>query len=265
MNGYNPRQHCKSTKPNQHPIHLDYHHQNPQTNLQHPPELAVQLRTTDNSESQKKGDQTMVKVKAPFGGLSASGTIGGAFTFASTKGVQYARAHAVPSNPKTVLQVSTRAMMAFLGARWSELTAAEKATWTAALGGEGASQFNHFVKVNMKRWTQFTYPLIASDQAAGTAPVMGTLTATAGVGQIALSAAITTTNGIWGAAVCMSQTTGFTPARDNLKIVLAGTAGPLTGTITGLVAGSYYVRIAGFNIGGTASAYVAESAELAVT
>lgn len=214
---------------------------------------------------EKTKEKIMVKVKAPFGGLSASGTIGGAFTFASTKGIQYARSHAVPSNPNTVLQVSTRAMMAFLGARWSELSAAQKATWTAALGGEGASAFNHFVKFNMKRWTQFTYPMIASDQAAGTAPVMGTQTATAGVGQIALSLAITTANGIWGAAVAMSQTTGFTPARDNLKIVLAGTAGPLTGTITGLTAGTYYVRSAGFNIGGTASAYVAESAALIVT
>lgn len=207
----------------------------------------------------------MVKVKAPFGGISASGTLGGAFVFASTKGVQYARAHAVPSNPNTALQQATRAMMAFIGARWSELTPTQQDSWDAATAGAGASDFNAFVKAAMKRFTQFTMPLIQSDQAAGTAPVMGTLTPVAEVGQISIDQAITTANGIWGVVVCVSPTTGFTPSRATVVKVLAGTAGPITGVVTGLAAGSYYVRTSGFNIGGTSSAFVAESAEMVVT
>lgn len=207
----------------------------------------------------------MVKVKAPFGGLSASGTIGGAFTFASTKGVQYARAHAVPSNPRSALQVATRAMMAFLGIQWATMTAEQQDSWDAATAGAGASDFNAFIKANMKSFTQFEWPLIKSDQAAGTAPVLGTLTPTGEVGQISLSQAITTPNGIWGLAVAMSSTTGFTPARGNIVKVLSGTSGPITGVLTGLTAGTYYVRTAGFNIGGTASAFLAESNAITVT
>lgn len=207
----------------------------------------------------------MVKVKAPFGGISASGTLGGAFTFASTKGIQYARAHAVPSNPNTPLQQATRAMMAFLGVQWASMTEEQKDSWDAATAGAGASDFNAFIRTNMKRFTQFTWPLIKSDQAAGTAPVLGTLTPTGEVGQISINQAVTTTNGIWGLAVAMSQTSGFTPARGNIVKVLSGTAGPITGVLTGLAAGSYYVRTAGFNIGGTASSFVAESAEITVS
>lgn len=227
--------------------------------------MPLYLLQTTRRKDQQKESKLMVKVKAPFGGISASGTLGGAFVFASTKGVQYARSHAVPSNPRSALQIATRAMMAFLGARWSELTSEQQDSWDAATVGAGASDFNAFIKTNMKRFTQFTYPLIKSDQAAGTAPVMGTLTATAGVGQISISQAITTTNGIWGVAVALSQSTGFTPARSNIVKVLAGTADPVAGVLTGLAPGSYYVRTAGFNIGGTASAYVAESSEMVVT
>lgn len=207
----------------------------------------------------------MVKVKAPFGGISASGTLGGAFTFAQTKGIQYARAHAVPSNPNSALQKATRAMMAFLGARWGDMTSAQQDSWDAATAGAGSSDFNAFIKSNMKRFTQFTWPLIKSDEAAGTAPVMGTLTPTGEVGQISISQVITTDNGIWGVAVAMSQTTGFTPARSNIVKVLYGTTGTITGVLTGLAAGGYFVRTAGFNIGGTASVFVAESAEITVT
>lgn len=207
----------------------------------------------------------MVKVKAPFGGISASGTLGGAFTFASTKGIQYARAHAIPSNPRTPLQQATRAMMAFLGSRWSGMTAQQQDSWDAATAGAGSSDYNAFVKAGMKRFTQFAAPLIQSDQAAGTVPVMGALTATAGVGQISLSQAITTPNGIWGMIVTLSPDTGYTPARDTTVKVLPGTVSPITGVITGLAAGSYFVRCAGFNIGGTMSTFVAQSAAIVVT
>lgn len=206
----------------------------------------------------------MVKVKAPFGGLEASGTIAGAITFAKTKGVQYARSHAVPSNPRSSLQLATRAMMAFLGARWSGMTTDQQDSWDPTSLGPGNSDFNRFIQYNMKRFTQFTWPIIELDQAAGTAPVMGALTATGQVGQISVSNVITTTNGIWGMAVAVSATTGFTPARSDVRAVFAGTASPITGVITRVAPGTWFVRTLGFNIGGTASAWVAEE-EVTVT
>ena len=227
--------------------------------------VSLQLCKTTHRKLKPQETTSMVKVKAPFGGISASGTLGGAFVFASTKGVQYARSHAVPSNPRSPLQVATRAMMAFLGARWAGMTATQQDSWDAATAGAGSSDFNAFIKQNMKSFTQFEFPKIQVDQAAGSAPVMGTLTATAEVGQISISQAVTTANDIWGVVCCLSTTSGFTPARTNVVKVLYGTSDPITGVITGLSAGSYYLRTAGFNIGGTASSFVAESSELVVT
>jgi hypothetical protein len=226
--------------------------------------LPLRLLGPKTPQDPTRKRKTMVKVKAPFGGISASGTLGGAFVFASTKGVQYARSHAVPSNPRSPLQVATRAMMAFLGVQWATMTTQQQDSWDAATVGAGASDFNAFVKANMKRFTQFTWPKIQSDQAAGTAPAMGTQTYTGEIGQISISSAVTTPNGLWGVAIAMSTGSGFTPARSNIVKVLSGTASPVTGVITGLAPGTYFLRSAGFNIGGTASSFTSESTGIVV-
>lgn len=200
----------------------------------------------------------MATVTGPLLSMSASGQVAGSFVFSNWKGRPVVRQLVVPANPNSVLQVSVRAIARFLGQNYANLTAAEKADWLAAAQADAISQINAFQRHNQDRWTQFLMPRVKATQAAGTAPVLGAQTLTGGVGELTVSQAITTANDIWGIVVCASQTTGFTPGRSNVKYVKYGIAGPISAVLTGLAAGTWYVRTAGFNRGGTASAFVAE-------
>lgn len=200
----------------------------------------------------------MASTQAPLFGLDASGSIGGAITFAKWRGRTYARVKSTPSNPNSASQKSTRAMMRFLTTVWAGLSAADKATWQNLADAENYSTFNAFCKYNMRRWTQYTTPYDRPTPTAGTVPVMGAQTLTAGVGQFSLSQAITTANGIWGIIVTASTTTGYTPGKANVVRVEAYSSSPVTCVVTGLGPGTWYVRTAGFTKDGDLSSYVAE-------
>lgn len=200
----------------------------------------------------------MVKVQMPMGGFSASGSIGKAITFATTKGRQYARMLVTPSNPNSAGQQATREMMRFLSTRWAALTAGQQSSWLPLSEVDNISAFNAYVRFNMNRWTQWTDPLVDPAQAAGTIPVMGALTATPGVKQVSLSQVITTANDIDGIVIARSTATGYTPAKTDTKYVARFTASPVVVVDTPMVAGTYFYRIAGFTNGGARSAFIAQ-------
>ena len=200
----------------------------------------------------------MVKVKGPMMSLDASGTLAGTFTFSKWKGRNTVRSHAVPSNPRSPAQVSTRAMMKFLATAWTNLSTAQKATFQTIATTYAISPFNAYVKHNMSRWTQFQGPQIEIDSIEGTIPVLGTLTLTAGVGQLSFSQVITTPNDIWGLLVEMSVDTGFTPGRNFLRFGIYGTSSPIIGVVTRLVADEWFVRTAGIAKDGSLTAWLTE-------
>ena len=202
----------------------------------------------------------MATVQAPLFGLDASGSIGGAITFAKWKGRSYARILATPSNPRSGGQRSTRAMMTFLSQIWASLSAGAQASWQALADASRVSTFNAFTKYNMKRWTQFTTPYDQPTPTAGAIPVMGALTMTGGVGQASFSQVITTANQIWGMVIAVSTTTGYTPAKGDIYMVAKYSASPITGVLVNLDPGTYYIRTAGFDQEGEISAYVAQVA-----
>lgn len=200
----------------------------------------------------------MVRVKGPMMSLDASGTLGGAFVFGKWKGRHTVRSHAVPANPRSAGQVSTRSIMRFLSQSWTNLTVAEKATFNALAATYAISPFNAYVRHNMKRWTQFTGPQIEIASTSGTVPVLGTLTVTAGVGELTVSQAITTVNDMWGVLFSASLTTSYTPVKTDLKLGVYGVATPVAGVITNLAVGTWYIRTAGIAEDGTLSAQLAE-------
>jgi len=200
----------------------------------------------------------MVKVKGPMMSIDASGTLAGTFVFSKWKGRNTVRSHAVPANPKTAAQTSTRAMMKFLSQSWTNLSTAQKATFDALAATYAISPFNAFVKYNMARWTQFTAPQIEIGSSAGTAPTLGALSVTAGVGELTVSQAITIANDMWGILFAASTSTGFTPAKTDLRLAVYGTTDPVAGVLTNLAAGTWYIRTAGFAADGTKSAWLAE-------
>lgn len=200
----------------------------------------------------------MATVKGPLFSVEASGTVASSIVFSRWKGRPVVRKHTVPSNPRSVLQISVRAVMRFLSTNYFNLTATEKAAWLSIANSDAISQINAFARHNADRWTQFTFPRVTPVIAAGTAPVMGIQTLTGGVGQVTVSTAITTPNDIWCMIICASLTTAFTPSRANARFVAAGTATPIAAVLIGLSPGTWFVRSAGVNRGGTGSAFVAE-------
>lgn len=200
----------------------------------------------------------MATTQAPLFGLDASGSIGGALTFAKWRGRTYCRVKSTPSNPRSGGQKSTRAMMKFLAQIWTSIKAADGPQWATLAAQENYSTFNAFVRYNMKRWTQFTTPYNRPTPTAGAIPVMGALTLTAGIGQFSVSQVITTPNQIWGMLIAVNLTPGFTPAKGDIWYVAPYTTSPVTAVLTNLAPATYKVRTAGFDQEGELSAYVAE-------
>jgi hypothetical protein len=200
----------------------------------------------------------MAGTQAPLFGLGASGSIGGVLTYATWRGRPYVRVKVTPSNPQSDGQLSTRSMFKFLSQAWAALSAPQKASWDALAAVDNILPFNAYVRYNMDLWTQFTMPKVDPDQAAGTAPVLGALTLTGGVGQFSVSQVITTVNGMWGLAIATQITLPAPPVKADVILVRPYVASPVTGVVTGLDAGTYEVSTLAFNIGGTASAWLAE-------
>lgn len=184
----------------------------------------------------------MVKVLGPMFSFEASGTIGNIATFSKWKGRPYVRQRVIPANPKSVLQVSTRAMMRFLSQEWLGIGTTPKGTWDE-LGAAGQySPFNAYIGRNMSRWREFqppaqTYP----PPETGTLPTAVLTSATGGASYADLLITMTTLANAWGVMLFHSLTGTFTPSRANCILVAPITAAATTVfTISKLDAGNHY-------------------------
>jgi hypothetical protein len=157
----------------------------------------------------------MAKTTGPLFSLEASGTVADTLTYSRWKGRPYVRQRVIPSNPKSVLQVSVRGMMTYLSQAWAALSANNKATWQDAADAITASTFNAYVRENMRRWSNFEAPGQASP-IGSTGGTAGDIAAalTGGVGQVTIDVTGSTDADIWGVGIFRGAT-GFTPARDN--------------------------------------------------
>lgn len=195
----------------------------------------------------------MVKLVAPLFSQAASGSIGKTHTHASWKGRQYARQLVIPSNPKTPAQHGSRSMMTFLSQAWKGLSATPQQSWAAAAKAAKVSPFNSYVKANQLRWTQFQTPGQTDPVGGtGTESTMGAQSATAGVGQITLSLAVTTAANGWGVLIHVYNTTGATLSRNTVRMVIPinGTT-TLTPVITGLPHGvAVFIKVTPFTTDG---------------
>lgn len=200
----------------------------------------------------------MALVSGPMLSLDARGKFGGALVFSNWKGRPTVRQLVKPSNPRSNAQYGQRAMMKFLSPAWGGLSAANKATWANLAAQDVISNFNAFCKFNLDKWTQFTTPYQTPTSSGQTAPVMGALTVTGGVGIINVSQVITTANNIWGMLIAVSTTTGFTPAKTDVRDAVLYSASPITRILTDLDPGTYYVRTSGFTGDGQKTAWVAQ-------
>jgi hypothetical protein len=192
----------------------------------------------------------MALTVGPLMSLDASGSVAGTIVFSKWKGRNYVRQLVTPANPKSRLQVSTRAMMKFLSQQWSpETTALQKATWEADAAAMAASPFNAFIKTNLRRWTQFTAPTKETPIVAnGTLPTFTSLPASVGaVGQITITWDLNALNDAWGLLIFRDTVNPVVSGRNTLiGVALLKTLTSDTFVDTPVAAGSYFLNYRSF-------------------
>lgn len=100
----------------------------------------------------------MVKLTGPGLAKAASGQLGGALIFSSSKGRAYLKKLTKPKQPRTPGQVASRAMMAILSAEWHNILAAHQATWNDLADAAAISPFNAYQRENLTRWSNHLAP-----------------------------------------------------------------------------------------------------------
>lgn len=195
----------------------------------------------------------MVKLKGPLGSAEASGSFGPSTTFSSWKGRAYAKTKTVPTNPNSPAQISVRAMLGFLAAQWTELTAPDKATWETLAAQSAIPPYNAFIRTNLERWTQFNGPTkIPTDTSPQTQPAASLTSAQGGTGQVLLTLTMTTLYKAWGVVIFHGPNVTLTPSNKNAIVFIPVTAtGPFTWTHHGLVPGTYRYNARYFTVGGS--------------
>lgn len=206
----------------------------------------------------------MARVTGPLLSIDASGSVAGTITFSKWKGRSYVRQRVIPANPKTPLQVSTRAIMGFCAKNWAGIGSTNQGTWQALADAIVASPFNAYTKANLTNWTQFFAPSqLTPITRAGTIGTGFSASATGGVGQITMDPALGVANASWGLLIFRSTTTAFATARDNLiGVILFDAAATFTFVDTGLAPDTYFYNFRAFTDDGLLGA---EEGEVSAT
>ncbi len=193
----------------------------------------------------------MASTKAPLFGLDASGTIAKSIVFSKWRGRTYVRRHAVPSNPKSDLQVGMRAVFAFISSNWGSLSQAQKDAWNALAAIDNITQLNAMMRDAQTRARNNQGWRRGPSEAAGTTPGAPTLdSVTAGRGSVTVN---WTPDGLqpgeWTAAVYVDTAAGVTAVINNLRRIV-----PIannSAVVTGLKAGTtYYFKVLETNFDG---------------
>ncbi len=88
----------------------------------------------------------MATTKAPLFGLDASGSLAKSIVFSKWRGRTYVRRHAIPSNPRSSLQVGMRSVFKFITQDFGGLTQAQKDAWDNLAAPDNITQLNAQVR-----------------------------------------------------------------------------------------------------------------------
>ncbi len=133
----------------------------------------------------------MAKVKGALFGLKTRGQLGKAMVYAEWRGVQYARSHVVPANPRTAEQTKTRSVFSWLNAYWRFAPGLAREPWTAFARGKPFTDRNALLAANIPVLREVTTiaDFIASPGTASAPPLARlTVSATATSGQLVANA-----------------------------------------------------------------------------
>lgn len=185
----------------------------------------------------------MATTKAPLFGLDASGTLGGSITFSKWRGRTYVRRHAVPSNPKSGLQVGMRACFKYITQAWASLTSADQEKWSDLAAVDNITKLNAMVRDGQALARRNVGFRKTPDAAAGTTPDQPTGGAAAAQPKtLVLSWTRPVANqGDYVTMIFRSKTTGFTHDISNLVGVIDVTK--TTYTDINLLTGTEYYYV----------------------
>lgn len=186
----------------------------------------------------------MVKLRGPMLSAEASGTLGNAAILSSWKGRAYAKAYAIPSNPRTAMQTANRAVMRFLAQVWNDVPAPEKAMWVALAQEMGIPSYNAFIRTNLERWAMFKAPSMYYPVTNGGALPTATLeTATGHAGYADVVLNIRNDRDTFCVMLFRDQVTPVVPAKHNLIAMLPNwIEDDFTYKDEALPAGTYYYQ-----------------------
>lgn len=121
----------------------------------------------------------MTRLIGPMFSLDASGQIGKAIVYAKWRGIAYARAYAIPSNPNTADQVLIRDLIRSATQAWAlgstiggiTINATYKLAYNVAAEGQSFSGFNMYVRDAVgKNWDEGATPKYDGSLALPTEP-----------------------------------------------------------------------------------------------
>jgi len=161
----------------------------------------------------------MATTKAPLFGLDASGTLADSIVFSKWRGRTYVRKHAIPSNPRSALQVGMRSVFKYITQAWAGLTQAQKDAWNGLADPDNITQLNAQVRDAQSRARRNEGWRRGPSEAAGTTP--DAPTALVGVSQ--------------NKSVDLSWTRPAVALGDYTVAIFAKTADTITGVIGELV------------------------------
>lgn len=197
----------------------------------------------------------MVKLKGPILSFGAGGTIAGTLTVQQSKGRIYMRKKPVPIQPNSGKQLSVRAMFKWLTKRWNLNDATQKESWAPEAATSLITPFDLYMKTNLLRWADFTYPIMNKDVEGGgtrqTAPLQPIDNRAYG---LLIPILIIVVNDGIAQALFRSQTPAFTASFSNMVHVIdLPASGDIEFLDSPLDPGTYYYRTQGFNDQGRAT------------
>jgi len=189
----------------------------------------------------------MAKVTAPLLAFGASGTIAKVQTYATWRGVQYARRHVTPANPRSTGQVLTRDIFANFNTRWKQGGPLMRAPWDRFAVGQRFVGRNSYMgrNLNLTRGDADMAAYIGSPGAKGGLPASSlVLTSVAALG---IEAVITVPAPPTGWTLTSAIATCLidqTPELAVADIIQEGQdlATPFQVDFTGLTAVTYFVQ-----------------------
>lgn len=198
------------------------------------------------------GQAFYAKLDGPLMSMGASGSIGGILTFGNNKGRNFVRQLVIPANPQTAPQMGVRSMMKFIGQEWAQLTSGNQATWAARAAQTNISPFAAFSSKGMDNWSNAQKAAQREDPAETVVTPSGPPTVITDT-VVEKRATINWTDSVvgtdpFGVIYYQSDTTGFTPGRDNAVAVVD--LGVLSFTTKSLLPGTYFYRLATFDVAG---------------